>query len=287
MSNVREYVRRFTERYRVFSRETWYSFYLGGGYMERKTYTIQAIERATGILRVLLNNPGGLSLDELSLRTGLHRATTYRILMNLLQEGFVERDHSTTYKLGPLCIQLGGAALSGLSWKDIAEPIMNKITEQTGESVYLWVRSGWEVVCIASSPSPHAIQHYGYVGQAFPLCAGESGRLFMAYLSEEEVKLCLKENLSILPRFPGTITEEAALLQDLADIREKGYCVSKMEVSHDGVGISAPIKDYRGSIIAAISLVGPVNRITDDCLPGLISIVTDGAQQISALLGSV
>ena len=255
--------------------------------VERKTYTIQAIERATSILRVLLSNPGGLSLDELSLRTGLHRATTYRILMNLVQEGFVERDHSTTYKLGPLCIQLGGASLRGLSWKDIAEPIMNEITEQTQESVYLWVRNRWEVVCIASSPSPHAIQHYGYVGQTFPLCAGESGRLIMAYLSEEEAQSCLTDGLSTLPRFPGTITEEDALLKDLEGIRKKGYCVSKMEVSHDGVGISAPIKDYRGSIIAAISLVGPANRITDDCLPGLISLVTDGARRISALLGSM
>ncbi len=248
-------------------------------------YTIQVLERATKVLQVLADSDGGLTLDELALRIGLHRATVYRILMALKQENLIDRDETMRYRLGVLCIQLGAASLRELTWADIAFSIMNEISMESRESVYLCVRNGCQMVNILTSPSPQGVQYYTRVGEAFPLYAGEAGKLILAHLPEPEVRLRLKESLDALPRFPGTIIDEDDFLRELESIRQNGYSISKMEVSDDEVGIATPVKDYDGSIIATISLVGPVNRMTDERLPDLISIMVLGARRISANLG--
>lgn len=255
--------------------------------MASNRYSIQVLERATMILKVLVDSSKGLTLDELALETGLHRATVYRIVMALRQENLIDRHETARYRLGILCIQLGAASLKGLTWADIAFSIMNEISMETRESVCLCVRSGCQMVNILTSPSPEGIQYYARVGEAFPLYAGEAGKLILAYLPETEVRLHLRESLDVLPRFPGTITDEDDLLRELESIRMNGYSISKMEVSDDEVGIATPIKNYDGSIIATISLVGPVNRMTDERLPDLISIMVFGARRISSNLGYV
>ncbi len=258
--------------------------------MEHGTYAIRAISRASSILKALLGNAQGLKLDELAAATGLHRSTVYRILTTLEEEGFVEHDEQMRYHLGMACIQLGGFAHRNMSWSRAAQVVTDRIRERTGESTSVHARSGWEVVCVANSPSRYNIQIVNYVGRTFPIHKGAAGKVVLANLPEEKVREFLIEELPKSAKPLERIYDVDAFLRELATIREQGYCISPLvptEVIMDGMAIAAPIRDVGGSVVAALTIAGPSERMNFDTVPALIPVVVEGAQQISARLGSI
>jgi DNA-binding IclR family transcriptional regulator len=192
--------------------------------MER---SIQLLDRAIAILHACEEGPA--SLADLTARTGLARATAHRLAVALERHGMLRRDGGR-WALGPAVARMGAVASAGPSLAVSARPVLERLRDETGESVQLYVRRGDERLCIVSLESPHSLRTIVPVGAALPLQRGSAGRV-------------------------------------LAGVAGPAGWVESVEEREPGVAsVSAPVRDHRpgadGATVAAVSVSGPVERTT-------------------------
>jgi len=186
---------------------------------------VGVLDKAIAVLRAL--EPGPRSLAELVQATGLSRATAHRLAVALEAHGLVRRDEDGRFSLGLRLIGLGHAAAEAIpGWLD-ARPALARLQEQTGESVQLFVRDGDVRVCVESLEAPHELRTIVPVGARLPLDRGSGGRVLA----------------------PGAG-------------REAGWVESVEERQPGVASVSAPVVDPSGRVIAAVSVSGPIDRLT-------------------------
>lgn len=248
-------------------------------------YTVDAVDKAVGLLFLVAQQPG-LGVTELAKRSGNTKARAFRLLGTLEQGGLVQREGTAaTYSLGYKALYLGAAAQEQISLTRLAQAHLQEIGAQCNESVLVRIRDGLETVCIARWDSPHAIRVHMEIGNRRPLHVGASGKLLLAYAPPEVREAVLQ---STLEKFtPNTITASGKLKKEIAAIQHDGYSVSFAERSADTVSVASPIRDASREVVAALSIAGPANRITEARLPQFIELVKCGARDMSQKLGYV
>jgi DNA-binding IclR family transcriptional regulator len=186
---------------------------------------VGVLDKAVAVLTAL--EPGPRPLAELVQATGLSRATAHRLAVALEVHGLVRRDEDGRFSLGLRLIGLGHAAAEAIpGWLD-ARPALAWLQEQTGESVQLFVRDGDVRVCVESLEAPHELRTIVPVGARLPLDRGSGGKVLS----------------------PGA--------------RPVPGWVESVEERQPGVAsVSAPVVDPSGRVIAAVSVSGPIDRIT-------------------------
>lgn len=244
-------------------------------------YTVRVLIRAAGILRLLSENPQGLSLNGIAARAHLHKATAYRILVTLEQEGLVERTEiPLRYTLGLEAVAMGMKALNGETTTGRTQPILDAIAADTGEAVGTYVRRGMESVCVAYAASPYPIRYHLQVGAVSSLCVGAAGKVLLAYMPDEDIKRVIKRELALHATHQATAAKMDALVAGLESIRLRGFAVSKAELSTDEVAIAVPLRRRGQSVAAAFGLAGPVSRIPDNRIPELVSVLVAASERV-------
>jgi IclR family acetate operon transcriptional repressor len=249
---------------------------------EHRTGT-QTVERALAILNLFRDGPDSLTITEIARQTGLHVSTAHRIVRALCAEQFMDQDPRTErYLLGPSLAILGRRALdsSGLG---VAQPILERLAEATGESVSLGVRRGDELVVVLSASSHQRLRFDHEPGSAIQLHASAMGKALLAF-GDAAPRTAVAE-LPELVRFTGaTITGRPALVADLEEAHRKGFAVNREE-RYDGVcGVAAPVLDRRDVAIAAVGLQGPTIRLTPKRLAELAIEVRAAAGDVAAAM---
>ncbi|MCR4419242.1 MAG: IclR family transcriptional regulator [Clostridia bacterium] len=242
------------------------------------------MERAAEVLLCLGQQESTLS--ELSRQTGLSKATLFRLLLSLERKGFVERfGEAGRYGLGPaLRALVSGALGQGQSLAQAAAPAMRRLGELTGETITLYVRQGTSRTCIAELVSPEPLRYSVGVGVSVPLHAGSPGKLLLAYLPSDERRRIL-DSLGLAPLTNRTITNRAALEQELDTIRSRGWAVSFGERIEGVSSLSVPVRDLGGRVVAALSILGPYTRLGRDKLLSYLAALQQEAEGIHAHLG--
>jgi DNA-binding IclR family transcriptional regulator len=185
---------------------------------------VGVLDKAVAVLRAL-EREGPASLAELGARSGLPRATAHRLAVALEQHGFVRRDGAGRFTLGLGLVGLGAAAAVAFPLASVARPILQRLRDDTGESVQLFVREGHERRCVVSLQSTHGLRWIVPEGAALPLAVGSAGRL-------------------------------------LSGERGGDGWVESVEEREPGVAsVSAPVHDAAGALLAAVSVSGPVERL--------------------------
>jgi DNA-binding IclR family transcriptional regulator len=169
------------------------------------------------------------SLAELVSDSGLSRPTAHRLAVALEAHGLVRRDEDGRFCLGLRLIGLGHEAAEGVPLWAEARPALIWLHEQTGESVQLFVRDGDARVCVESIESPRELRTIVPVGARLPLSLGSAGRV---------------------------------LGRDAKDRDERGWVASVEEREEGVASVSAPVRDARGRVVAAVSVSGPLQRLT-------------------------
>ncbi len=247
-------------------------------------YTVRAVRRATSILQALSASEEGLTLENVCAQTRLKKHTAYRILLTLEEEGFVERTSKPVrYTMGLHSLVLGLRTTSNMPRMGRTQAVLDAVSSTTGETVGLYVRWGKETICVARAMSIHPLQYRAEVGGTASLCAGSPGKLLLAQIPPDEAEMLIHETLPSIPKYPGTITQVGILLRQLEEIRELGFAISKSEMNTAGVGLAVPVFDGNGRVVAAVSLVGPSDRIPDNRIPELIGALKQGSKQLSLL----
>jgi DNA-binding IclR family transcriptional regulator len=225
-----------------------------------------------------------LGVSEIARRIGSSKSTVYRALVTLEDAGLVQQDAANgRYRLAAGVVALAGALLANLDVRDVARPYLQRLAERSRESVNMSVWNRVEAVNIEQVPGPALIKHMAPLGRRNPAHASATGKVLLAHAPPEDLEAVLALGL---PRLTDrTITEPVRLLAELEEVRRRGYAVNNHELEPEMVAVAAPVRDYQGPVIAAVSISAPSYRIGPDQLASLAQMAVETASEISRRLG--
>ncbi|SFR83645.1 transcriptional regulator, IclR family [Agromyces sp. CF514] len=246
----------------------------------------QSVDRALQVLlQIAESPPPGLTLAACSAILGYSKPTTLRILRTLEARQFLRYDDELgVYTLGMATVQLGSEYLNRLDLRRAALPSMRALVDQTQETAHLGVLSGTDVVYIELVDSPHPVRVFSRVGAAVPAYATAIGKAILAWTPEGARAAHVTQPLEA--RTPFTLRTESELADDLVATRERGFAIDNQE-NREGIrGFAAPVFDFQGRAIAAVSIAGPATRILPESAGELGARIVDTAAEISASMGA-
>lgn len=252
---------------------------------DKKGQRVQSVERALYLLEILSEVGRPMTLSDISEKAGLNISTVHRLLHTLISHQFVQQDlNSGRYRLGLRIFEIGSKALYSLDIRQVARPDLQELVDRCNETVNMAIIDQGEVVYIEQVESSNMIKMFARVGSRGPAHCTGAGKVLLSYLDEAELAKVLKKELT---RFtPKTITDPNKLMEELIIIREQGYSLDVEEMEEGVKCIAAPIRNHEGKVIAAVSISGPVARMTEKRLKDIIiKNLKDTTQKISINLG--
>ncbi|MDR7554330.1 MAG: IclR family transcriptional regulator [Armatimonadota bacterium] len=249
----------------------------------RASAAVRSVERALDVLRCFDFDAPTLGVSQIARRLHLAKSTVHRLLTTLERRGFVRQDAATgTYQPGLELFRLGRVVQNGMELRAQALPIMRRLQLACGETVNLNIVVGRARVCIEKVESRHDVRHFVELGKPLPLYVGASGKVLLAHLPPAEVAAVLQE-----ARREGRVDNAylAALPQQLAAIRRRGYAAGASERVQGAFSVSAPVRDHTGAVIAGLTISGPVLRLRPGDLARFGRMVRAAAGELSAAMG--
>lgn len=224
------------------------------------------------------------SATEISKRVGMPVQTVHRLLSSLEENGFVFKNkENRKFRLGLSLMQLGLTIWEGLSILNIARPCMEKLAEQTKESIYLTVREGNDGIFVECINSPQMLRIAEPIGMRLPLCHGASKKVILAFLKPAVQRRVLEELIDSM--YIKSREELDALIDELFMIKQQGYAISTSETTMGTTGVAAPIFSWNGQVEGAISVAGPEIRFSSNYLNKIIDLVKISSKEISKEMG--
>jgi DNA-binding IclR family transcriptional regulator len=233
------------------------------------------------LVKAIADSPLPPTVGELAATCGINRSTAWRILTTLEQHGMVERDPANArYHVGHVAMQLAAAADYDAVARRV-RPILQRVAEQTGESVTIAAAQRFTLAYI-DQVDPIGVPSPDWRGRGLPLHATSSGKVFLAWLPEDERDAVLPPHLEAYT--PQTITDRERLDQALAEIRRIGYgtCVGELEEYQNGA--SAAVLDHQARPLVILNIWGPSPRVTPERLGKLGRIALKTAHEIAPAL---
>ncbi len=240
----------------------------------------QSIDRAAQLLVRVVESGHAPSVSELALATGLPKSTTSRLVGALERQGLVQRDGSrASVRPGPVLLRFAQRGLSDAHLVELAAGPLDRLAEQTGETVNLSVPTPLGIAGIAQRDSRHIIGSTNWVGRQLPDHCTAAGKVFLAY---GVARLPAGELERLAPR---TIVDRAELERELARVRARGYATIVDELEPGLWAVAVPVAGPAG-VVAALSISGPTTRLRDGLLGELARLLAAEAGTLSARLGT-
>ncbi len=253
---------------------------------ERQRGGVQSLGRAFSILEEVARHREGIGLADLSKQVGLHNSTTFHLAKTLVSLGYLrqERD-SKRYRIGRPLFALAASALDEIEMVNLATPILEDLSRETGESSPFAVRLGDAVVVIARTSGPGAFQLTDRVGVVRPAHCTALGKIMLASLRPDQLKRFL-ERVELKPSTRKSITDPAVLLREIADVRRNAIAVDDGEFNAEVRCIAVPVYNFTGEVVGALGISGPVWRMTDQALQSRAKNVRAAATRLSNEFGA-
>lgn len=233
-----------------------------------------------------LDKAGELSIGDLSERLLMDKATVHRLINTIKDSGYVNQNlDSKKYSNSLKLLAMGNRVMEKSGVKHIARPYVEELAEKTGETINLGVRVGNKIIYVDKLESSSTIKVGLGIGVSVPSYCSGLGKAILAFTLEDELQEIL-DSISFEKYTDGSITDGAMLKEEFKKIRERGYSIDDEEYVIGLICIAAPIFDYHGNPVAAISVSSPKYRY--DANKHLIfysRLVTVAAQKISRQLG--
>lgn len=243
---------------------------------------VSAVDRALRLMEALSDAPES-GVSELAARTGCTKSLTFRLLHTLEARGFVAKDpNRRTYTLGLQAMLLGEQARRQSRLLTAAEPVLDDLAAATGETVLLLIRDGLNSVCVALREARSKQRIFAEVGRRGPLHAGGGPKILLAHAPDDVRAAVLAQDLA---SYTAQTLNGEALMQALALIRHDGWTVSEGELDFDKCSVAAPVHDAGDGVIAALSVVGPSDRLGEGLRNQMRDSVVASAYRLSANLG--
>ena len=263
-----------------------YSMKSAGDQPGQRDYTIQALQRGMKVLDTLLESRAPLSLEQIGEHTGLPKSTAFRVVVNLLQGQFLTETEEG-YWLGLKMLRFGAVVEEKLDLLQQARPFLVRLRDQVGETVHLAVLDDdLRVVYLEKLPTQHAIGlMMSRIGGSAPMHGTALGKAMAAFLPEDKIYQWIRRG-GLKAVTDATITDADTFLRSLREIHSRSYAVDDGEFEDSVRCVAAPIRDRAGSVLAAISVSGPVTRMPVPLIGSSMAMqVVETAHNISEALG--
>jgi len=251
-----------------------------------REYAVRSLERASEILSCFTLYEPEKSLKQLSEETGLPKSTVFRLLDTMERIKWVRRDPRVgTYRVGFGIFELGTRAIRGNDFYQVSLFHLEKLVKLTEQSAHLVIQDQGEVLYLNKVEAPGSlIAQPSQIGLRFPMHCTAVGKVLLSFMEEKYARAIIAaKGLKKMTRY--TIVEVDDLLREAQSIRQKGYAIDNEEIQLGLRCVAAPIKDFSGKVIAAISVSGLVSNLSDHNLPYIIEQVIHTAGNISSDLG--
>lgn len=234
---------------------------------------VQSLARGLSVITAFDHDHPEMTLSEVAARIDLSRATARRFLHTLVELDYVRTD-GRTFALTPQVLRLGTAYLSGLGLPQLAQPHLELLSTQVGESTSAAVLDGEEIVYVARVATRRIMSVGITVGTRFPAYATSMGRVLLAALPADGLDAYL-DSVELRALAPGSLRDKAALRDQIAQVREQGWAAVDQELEPGLRSIAAPVVDGAGAVVAALNIsasssTAGIDELVSQSLPPLL-----------------
>lgn len=223
--------------------------------------------------------PRGVS--ELARALELQKSNVHRTLQTLVAAGYVRATANGTYECTLKLFELASSVLSRVDVRQVAEPFMRSLADQTQETIHLSLLDKAEVIYLHKIESPHPVRAYSSIGGRAPAYCVASGKALLAYQQEALAHLS-----DPLPAHTSrTIVSLDLLRRELEQVRVQGFAINRGEWREGVCGLAAIVHDAMGKPVASIGISGPADRLDPAALRRFSDVVVDTARGLSRALG--
>lgn len=253
---------------------------------QSKSAPVGVIGKVLHILELLDHTPGGLQLRDIAAMTGVNKSTAYRFVCHLEAQNYLFRDGAGAYMLGARLARLGTGAGFHATLCRICRPTLESLRTETEESVNLAVLEGTEIVYLDVLESQQVFRMVSPIGARRPAHRTSLGKAILANMADGAQKEEIIVSLAGRPDKEQKAIGIPRLKKELQSVRKQGFALDNQETVLGARCIGAPIFDSTGMVIGAISVSGPVMRVTKGRLPFFSAALVKAAREISWNLGN-
>lgn len=239
-------------------------------------YINQSLQRAMQIMELIANHANGMTLTEVCRAANLNKTIAYRLLMTLLNGGWLIRDQDNRFKTGIKLITMFYKALDESGFSKLALPFIEELAEKFGETVVLTVYSNYSAICVEKYESENPIRITSQIGRAFPVYAGATGLSVLMGMSEE----VSREVLEHYRDSENADFDVESTLSLLRDSRQQGYIITSGMVDEGVVAIGIPISFPLYEQYFSLSVIGPEYRFTEEKVTAIAQALKDAMASI-------
>ncbi|WEJ34003.1 IclR family transcriptional regulator C-terminal domain-containing protein [Devosia sp. SD17-2] len=223
------------------------------------------------------------SISEVAEASGLDRATARRCLLTLAHMGYADYD-GKYFTLTPRVLRLGTACLATMPLPQLVQPLLDKLSEELGESSSVSILDGPEIVYVARAAQRKVMSIALMPGSRLPSFCTSMGRVMLAALPEEEARDIL-EAAPLMPRTPFSMTDVDAVMAELGRVRASGFATIDQEVELGLRSIAVPLYNARGTIVAALNLGVAAGQLAlDELAPKFLGPLRQVQAEVRAML---
>lgn len=246
---------------------------------------VNALMHGLAILQMYSDDDQVVTVSQMARQIGVHRSNASRLAATLQAMGFLTRAAETgQYHLGPQLIRLGRLATKHNDLGQRARGPLRALVEKTGETGHIGVLDGAEALTTVVVDGWHSVRMHSYPNKRSPAYCSSIGKALLSGLDDAEVRRRLAGR-RLKAMTPNSITSKAALLRELAQVREVGYAIDNEELEPGLRCLAAPIRDAEGAVVASIGLSGPALRMTEAAVLELSVLVREAAAEATAAIG--
>jgi DNA-binding IclR family transcriptional regulator len=247
--------------------------------------THRSLERGLAVLELLAAAGAPLQLAETARRLGLHRSTAHHLMQTLVALGWLRQDETTRcYALSARPYQLTGRKWSVAKIGELAQPLLERLTHEVGESTSVAAWNAGVVTIAAKHEHDGPVRVVQDIGGERPIYCTAVGKAIAGWLAAAEVRAALKRQ-PMVALTSKTITTAAAFEQELRRIRNVGYAIDDEEQFEGLRCIAMPVFSHTGEVAGSMCVLGPKHRLTHQKLAAVRAPLAQMARHLSEQLG--
>lgn len=247
--------------------------------------TLKTLDNALNLLTYFTVQQPAWGVRALAKQSGVHPAIVHRVLATFAESGFlVQNEESGKYSLGLRVFELGQVVRKTFSPSEAVQPILQRLAEQSGETVFLSWLDGEEGLCVGMVQSQHQLRFSIELGQRFPLYAGAHAKAILAFQTTSFQEQSFAEGVAAGVSMPSWEAFQARL----ADVRAQGWAYTHGESAASVAGLAIPLmaRDHQ-TVTGSITIAGPQDRLREESVTELLTHLRDSAKRLEDVIGFV
>lgn len=248
--------------------------------------SVQSVERAFALLSIVASGDAqGTRLNEVVEQSGLTKTTAHRLLKQLVASGMLLQGPHRIYQLGPGAFELGVAAARSFPLRDLASPLLEALAEETGDTVFLILRSGSDTLCVDRKMGSYPVKVLTVdVGHRQPMGVGAAGLAILSRMALVEEQSCLKDISRKLAERPIGTLSEPLVRRLVSEARTRGWAETSNFAVRGVTGVGVALMNAQGKPFGAISVGAISVRMTPERVPQVAGLIKAKAAQLEQML---